>query len=46
MIVTNGVREGGIVSVSMKNGEIGFDVKKGRGRPKKSSINPYQKIEA
>jgi hypothetical protein len=46
MIVTNGVREGGVVSVSMNNGDVVFDVKKGRGRPKKSNIKPYQKIEA
>jgi ATP-dependent Clp protease ATP-binding subunit ClpB len=46
MIVTNGVREGGVVSVSMKNGEIVFDVKKGKGKAKKSSISPRRKIEA
>ncbi len=45
MIVTNGVREGGTVAVSMKNKEMVFDVKKGRGKPKKSSIKPYQKVE-
>jgi ATP-dependent Clp protease ATP-binding subunit ClpB len=41
MIVTNGVREGGAVAVSMKKGEIGFDVRKGRGRPKQSTVKPY-----
>ncbi len=45
MIVTNGVREGGRVAVSMKKGQISFDVKKGKGKPKKSNIKPYQKIE-
>ena len=46
MIVTNGVREGGGVAVSMKNGEVVFDVKKGKGRAKKSSVRPYKTVEA
>jgi ATP-dependent Clp protease ATP-binding subunit ClpB len=46
MIVTSGVREGGAVTVSMKNGEITFDVKRGRGKAKKSSIQPQRRIEA
>jgi ATP-dependent Clp protease ATP-binding subunit ClpB len=46
MIVTSGVREGGTVAVSMKNGEIVFDVKRGRGRAKKSAIQTKKKIEA
>lgn len=46
MIVTSGVREGGAVSVSMKNKEIAFDVKRGRGKAKKSSIQPQRRIEA
>ncbi len=46
MIVTNGVQEGGSVTASMKKDEIVFDVKKGRGKPKKSTIRPYQKVEA
>jgi len=45
MIVTSGVKEGGSVTVSMKKGEIAFDVKKGRGRAKLSSIKPYQIAE-
>ncbi len=40
MLVTSGVQEGGVVTVSMKNDEVAFDVKKGRGRPRKSSIQP------
>jgi len=38
MLVTNGVQEGGAVSVGMKGEEMTFDVKKGRGRAKVSSI--------
>jgi len=46
MIVTNGVREGGAIAVSMKNTEVVFDVKKGRGKAKKSSVRPYKNVEA
>ena len=46
MIVTNGVREGGAITVSMKNTEVVFDVKKGRGKAKKSSVRPYKNVEA
>jgi ATP-dependent Clp protease ATP-binding subunit ClpC len=46
MIVTNGLQEGGSVLVSMKKEEVVFDVKKGRGRAKKSSIQPKKKIKA
>ena len=42
MIVTNGVREGGAVAVSMKKGEIGFDVRKGRGKARPSKVKPRQ----
>lgn len=42
MLVTNGVKEGGTVSVSIKNGEVVFDVKKGRGKAKPSTILPYE----
>ena len=46
MIVTNGVREGGAITVSIKNTEVVFDVKKGRGKAKKSSVRPYKNVEA
>lgn len=46
MIVTNGVREGGSITVGMKNDEVSFDVKKGRGRPKKSTVRPYKTVGA
>jgi len=42
MIVTNGVHEGGSIKVDFKNSDFSFDVKKGRGRSKPSSIKPYQ----
>jgi ATP-dependent Clp protease ATP-binding subunit ClpC len=42
MIVTNGVMEGGSVCVDVKNGECTFDVKKGRGKAKPSTVKPYQ----
>jgi ATP-dependent Clp protease ATP-binding subunit ClpB len=43
MIVTSSIHEGGSVTVSMKNKEIAFDVKKGRGRPKKSPVKAESK---
>ncbi len=45
MLVTNGVKEGGAVSVSIKKGEIAFDVKKGRGKAKPSTVKPYEIAE-
>lgn len=42
MIVTNGVTVGGSVTVDVKGEEFTFDVKKGRGRAKLSSIKPYE----
>ncbi len=45
MLVTNGVREGGVVAVSMRNGEVVFDVKRGKGKAKKSSIQPQKALE-
>lgn len=42
MIVKNGVSEGGSVAVDVKAGEFVFDVKKGRGKAKLSSIKPYE----
>jgi ATP-dependent Clp protease ATP-binding subunit ClpB len=41
MIVTSGVKEGGVVTVGMRKDEITFDVKKGRGKAKPSTIRPY-----
>jgi ATP-dependent Clp protease ATP-binding subunit ClpA len=41
MIVTSGVKEGGVVTVGMRKEEITFDVKKGRGKAKPSTIRPY-----
>lgn len=43
MIVTSGVQEGGTVTASMKNDDVYFDVKKGRGRPKKSPVKTAKK---
>jgi len=45
MIVTNGVKEGGSVAVSMKKGEVSFAVKKGRGKARPSSIKPYMNTQ-
>lgn len=42
MIVTNGVKEGGTISVGMRKDEMTFDVKKGRGKARPSNIRPYQ----
>jgi len=42
MIVTNGVREGGAIAVTMKGEELAFDVKKGRGKARPSTIKPYE----
>lgn len=44
MIVTSGVREGGSVTVGMKNGEVEFEVKKGKGKAKKSTMRPYKTV--
>ncbi len=44
MLVTNGVKEGGTVTVDMKNGEMTFDVKKGRGRPRASNISAFDAL--
>jgi ATP-dependent Clp protease ATP-binding subunit ClpB len=42
LMVTNGVLEGGSINVDLKNNEFTFDVKKGRGKAKLSSVRPYQ----
>jgi ATP-dependent Clp protease ATP-binding subunit ClpB len=44
MIVTNGVTNGGSVTVDVKGDEFTFDVKKGRGKPKPSTIKPYEVV--
>jgi ATP-dependent Clp protease ATP-binding subunit ClpB len=44
MLVTNGVMAGGSVTVDIKNGEYAFDVKKGRGKARPSSIRPYAPV--
>jgi ATP-dependent Clp protease ATP-binding subunit ClpB len=41
MLVTSGVKEGGVITVGMRKEEITFDVKKGRGKAKPSTIRPY-----
>jgi ATP-dependent Clp protease ATP-binding subunit ClpB len=46
MIVTSGVREGGVVTATMKNNEVVFDVKRGKGRPKKSSVRPHKSVNS
>ncbi len=45
MLVTNGIKEGGTVTVDLKNGEMTFDVKKGKGRPRMSAIRPFEVAE-
>lgn len=45
MLVSNGIKEGGAVTVDLKNGEMIFDVKKGRGRPRVSAIRPFEVAE-
>lgn len=45
MIVTNGLMEGGSVSVDVgKNDDFSFDVKKGRGGPRKSPIQATELV--
>ncbi len=45
MIVSSGVMEGGSVSVDVKQGEFTFDVKKGRGKARPSTVKPYKVAE-